>query len=686
MQIAKLKAGATMLKICGPGPLPIPRGIVGATVSIEYDDPVWEGLHKTLVFRGAADMDVLDPGGTVAIPWETVALAGKHLLVGLYGTDALGELVIPTVWADLGEIRSGADPSGDTSADPSLPVWAQLQNQVEALAARSTTFTPAVDADGNLSWTNNAGMENPETVNIKGEAGADGVSPVVTVTKSGSVTTIAITDAEGTKTATVYDGVDGVGGSGDTSGTSGVFTLLGQTPQTLSSGKTVKLSCDEECSYSVRSDTVADFDISGGTLVGASLSTGNGYFQLAANASAAAFYNSYVEMTAGGLTVGESYNFVFDAVGIPWDDDNHITIGHYILYDGNGSTLVARGSTDGCSLNAYAFTATTENVRLRWYSATNSNFAAGVSVAGVNAIYINREDTKIHTEIVDMSGSFNGATLLGSLPAGVSIESEPACDVFIQAAAGSSGTQSRHAGKICVCFGDSVTGNMDAPYDYPSVLAEETGMEVVNAGFGGCRMSDTHPTACYAAFSMVKLAEAVAGGDWTEQDSLVGDMSEVTNAAEHLTALKAVDWSNVAFVTVAYGTNDIQGGVAIDDETDAQSVTTYLGALRYALSKLLTAYPYLKVLLLTPIYRYWDDEGVDSDEKTFSGNAFTDWGDGLLAVAEKFKIPAVDMYRTMGFNSITRSYYYPSTDGTHPNANGMKAIAGKIAGKLLAEY
>lgn len=28
------------------------------------------------------------------------------------------------------------------------------------------TFTPSVDADGNLSWTNDKGLENPETVNL----------------------------------------------------------------------------------------------------------------------------------------------------------------------------------------------------------------------------------------------------------------------------------------------------------------------------------------------------------------------------------------------------------------------------------------------------------------------------------------------------------------------------------------
>lgn len=36
------------------------------------------------------------------------------------------------------------------------------------------TFTPSVNADGNLSWTNDGGLDNPAVVNIKGYDGKDG--------------------------------------------------------------------------------------------------------------------------------------------------------------------------------------------------------------------------------------------------------------------------------------------------------------------------------------------------------------------------------------------------------------------------------------------------------------------------------------------------------------------------------
>ena len=45
-----------------------------------------------------------------------------------------------------------------------------------------------------------------------GSKGADGVSPTITTSKSGKVTTLTITDASGTKTATINDGEDGADG------------------------------------------------------------------------------------------------------------------------------------------------------------------------------------------------------------------------------------------------------------------------------------------------------------------------------------------------------------------------------------------------------------------------------------------------------------------------------------------
>lgn len=48
----------------------------------------------------------------------------------------------------------------------------------ESEGENGATFTPSVSPEGVLSWTNDKGLENPEPVNIKGEKGADGYTPV----------------------------------------------------------------------------------------------------------------------------------------------------------------------------------------------------------------------------------------------------------------------------------------------------------------------------------------------------------------------------------------------------------------------------------------------------------------------------------------------------------------------------
>ena len=49
-----------------------------------------------------------------------------------------------------------------------------LKGDTGADGANGYTFTPSVDTNGNLSWSNNGGLKNPSTVNIKGEKGDKG--------------------------------------------------------------------------------------------------------------------------------------------------------------------------------------------------------------------------------------------------------------------------------------------------------------------------------------------------------------------------------------------------------------------------------------------------------------------------------------------------------------------------------
>lgn len=117
----------------------ITAGMIGAQVQFDYAADLWDGLHKTVVFRGAVTKDVITDAEVVTIPAEVVAKRGYPLRVGVYGVDADGNLAIPTIWADMGTVRDAADPSGDTTTDPSLPVWEQLKAMIGNLEELDTS-------------------------------------------------------------------------------------------------------------------------------------------------------------------------------------------------------------------------------------------------------------------------------------------------------------------------------------------------------------------------------------------------------------------------------------------------------------------------------------------------------------------------------------------------------------------
>ena len=169
---------------------PIPRGIVGAVVAVEYTDPAWDSLRKTVVFRGAATKDVLDAGNEIVIPAEVVSKAGGSLYMGVYGVDAENHVAIPTIWTELGVIQGAATPSGDASTAPSLPVWAQIQAMVGDLGTLDTEAKSNLVAAINEALTTGGEIAPAEVQRIvedylkanppgTGADGKDGITPTI---------------------------------------------------------------------------------------------------------------------------------------------------------------------------------------------------------------------------------------------------------------------------------------------------------------------------------------------------------------------------------------------------------------------------------------------------------------------------------------------------------------------------
>lgn len=176
----------------------ITTGLTGKAVTFRFGAG-WENVTaRTAVFEGSGvTRDCLIANGEAVIPHECLTVPGGVLRCGVYGVE--GDKKTPTVYAELGQIERGADPSGDTSTDPTLAVWAQILAKMGSLddlttEAKNTLvaaineaaqtgggggdggylWRPTVSAAGEISWERSKSTTAPAAESIKGPKGDQG--------------------------------------------------------------------------------------------------------------------------------------------------------------------------------------------------------------------------------------------------------------------------------------------------------------------------------------------------------------------------------------------------------------------------------------------------------------------------------------------------------------------------------
>ena len=202
--------------------------------------------------------------------------------------------------------------------------------------------------------------------------------------------------------------------------------------------------------------------------------------------------------------------------------------------------------------------------------------------------------------------------------------------------------------KKIVNFGDSLFGNYSGDTSISGYIgANLKNTNVVNAGFGGCRMSQRNDTT-WNAFSMCNLADAICDNDWTLQDAAVNDetwSSMPSYFPTRLAALKLVNFNNVDLITIAYGTNDYTANVPLDNLSDLDDKSTLAGALRYTINKFQETFPDLRILVLSNTWRYFPNEdNITSDTKNYGNGTGIDYKNCILNTSKSMRIPCLDSY------------------------------------------
>ncbi|VXA54677.1 conserved hypothetical protein [Acinetobacter proteolyticus] len=234
-------------------------------------------------------------------------------------------------------------------------------------------------------------------------------------------------------------------------------------------------------------------------------------------------------------------------------------------------------------------------------------------------------------------------------------------------AKGGTGNGSALAGKNMVVDGDSVVEQGD----WPERVAARYGMVVHKLGWGGCRAT-YYPSSPlgYDKQCLYNHAKCINSGDFS---SLIAgaeytrDNNNDDNTPQ-AHAMAAIDWNTVDIFCIAFGTNDWTGNPVGTELVADPEGKTFKGAMCFSIEQIQAKYPHIRIVLIGMSFRLRGsgaDESINSDNtpNTF-GYYLKDYQKAILDIAEKYHLPALDMYRLSGVNEQTHKQYL--RDGVHP--------------------
>lgn len=139
--------------------------------------PEWENGIKTAIiwFNGKKLPYILDDDNSCLIRSDVINQSGQ-VDIGAMVTNIINiDQKDDTQYIYTDKIYVSVDESIKPTVEE-MPFEPDLYQQVMEKLAEigKVTFIPSVDSDGNLSWSNDDGLPNPPTVNIKGQKGDKG--------------------------------------------------------------------------------------------------------------------------------------------------------------------------------------------------------------------------------------------------------------------------------------------------------------------------------------------------------------------------------------------------------------------------------------------------------------------------------------------------------------------------------
>lgn len=136
-------------------------------------------------------------------------------------------------------------------------------------------------------------------------------------------------------------------------------------------------------------------------------------------------------------------------------------------------------------------------------------------------------------------------------------------------------------------------------------------------------------------------------------------------------------------VTVLGGTNDYGLSRPLGTMGDTTNIT-YYGALKVLIEGLLAKYPTKTIVFFTPLQRNFTSPGEQAGVgPNAAGHTLLQYVDAMKEMCEIYSIPVYDLYRNAGITAQNIPNF--TVDGLHPNTEGHRRFANKMASFLNAQ-
>jgi hypothetical protein len=247
-------------------------------------------------------------------------------------------------------------------------------------------------------------------------------------------------------------------------------------------------------------------------------------------------------------------------------------------------------------------------------------------------------------------------------------------------------------GQSILFLGDSVLEfTDDAGNTYPDYVGGVTGATIYNGAIGGTRISKRPTTGGdprYRPFDVSSLVDAIATGNWTEQEAAAEDLKSSYPQYETIIArMKAIDYTKLDAIVINGGSNDWSSSIPFGDY-DSEDTATFRGAINYIVKTLLTAYQQLRVYFVTNSVRYWVSitpaQWCTIYQNT-QGKTLEDYTNETIVMANRNNIPSYDWFHECGINPYNFAKYF-GTNSAHINKYARYYFASKIGAYLVRDF